>query len=153
MTNLALFRLPSSDRVLVEPLFFESQDLTPSTRSSTSESVSVSSPLWRHRFSLWGASRSPIQDSKIIHLNVSFLHFQMQGFSVKWDDLRCFNTLKKNRLDSFVKPSLWYCYNKLPKSAMCDKSATFHADFQTENYSKWLVMWIFYALSHQGFHR
>lgn len=44
-TNLVLFRLPSSDRVLVEPLFFESQDLTSSTRSSTSESVSVSSPL------------------------------------------------------------------------------------------------------------
>lgn len=44
-TNLVLFRLPSSDRVLVEHLFFESQDLTPSTRSSTSESVSVSSPL------------------------------------------------------------------------------------------------------------
>lgn len=44
-TNLVLFRLPSSDRVLVEVLFLESQDLTPSTRSSTSESVSVSSPL------------------------------------------------------------------------------------------------------------
>lgn len=44
-TNLVLFRLPSSDSVFVEPLFFESQDLTPSTRSSTSESVSVSSPL------------------------------------------------------------------------------------------------------------
>lgn len=47
-TNLVLFRLPSSDRVLVEPLFLESQDLTPSTRSSTSESVSVSSPLQRN---------------------------------------------------------------------------------------------------------
>lgn len=44
-TNLVLFRLPSSDRVLAEVLFLDSQDLTPSTRSSTSESVSVSSPL------------------------------------------------------------------------------------------------------------
>lgn len=49
--NLVLFRLPSSDRVLAEPLFFESQDLTPSTRSSTSESVSVSSPLRRNKTS------------------------------------------------------------------------------------------------------
>lgn len=48
--GLVLFRLPSSDRALVEPLFFDSQDLTPSTRSSTSESVSVSSPLWRKDF-------------------------------------------------------------------------------------------------------
>lgn len=44
-TNLALFRLPSSDRVLAVALFFESQDFTPSIRSSISESVSVSSPL------------------------------------------------------------------------------------------------------------
>lgn len=44
-TNLVLFRLPSSGRVLAVVLFFESQVLTPSTRSSTSESVSVSSPL------------------------------------------------------------------------------------------------------------
>lgn len=48
-TNLVFFRLPSSESVLVEPLFFESQDLTPSTRSSTSESVSASSPLGRNK--------------------------------------------------------------------------------------------------------
>ena len=50
-TNLVLFRLPSSDRVLAEPLFLDSQDFTPSTRSSTSESVSVSSPLHGNKFS------------------------------------------------------------------------------------------------------
>lgn len=44
-TNLVLFRLPSSDGVFAVVLFFESHDFTPSTRSSTSESVSVSSPL------------------------------------------------------------------------------------------------------------
>lgn len=44
-TNLVLFRLPSSDGILAVVLFCESHDLTPSTRSSTSESVSVSSPL------------------------------------------------------------------------------------------------------------
>lgn len=44
-TNLVLFRLPSSDGVLAVALFFESHDFTPSTRSSISESVSVSSPL------------------------------------------------------------------------------------------------------------
>lgn len=44
-TNLALFRNPSSDGVLAMALFFESHDFTPPTRSSISESVSVSSPL------------------------------------------------------------------------------------------------------------
>lgn len=40
-----LFGLLSSGSVFVLVLFFESHVLTPSTRSSTSESVSVSSPL------------------------------------------------------------------------------------------------------------
>lgn len=40
-----LFGLLSSGSVLALVLFFESHVLTPSTRSSTSESVSVSSPL------------------------------------------------------------------------------------------------------------
>lgn len=44
-TDLVVFRLPASDRVFAVALFFESQDFTPSTRSSISESVSVSSPL------------------------------------------------------------------------------------------------------------
>ena len=38
LTDLELFRLPSSDRFLAEPLFLDSHDFTPSTRSSTSES-------------------------------------------------------------------------------------------------------------------
>ncbi len=37
--------MPSSESVLADPLLFESNDFTPSTRSSTSESISDSSPL------------------------------------------------------------------------------------------------------------
>lgn len=37
--------MPSSVSVLVDPLLLESNDFTPSTRSSTSESISDSSPL------------------------------------------------------------------------------------------------------------
>lgn len=37
--------MPSSESVLVDPLLLESNDFTPSTRSSTSESISDSSPL------------------------------------------------------------------------------------------------------------
>lgn len=41
-TYLELLRLPSSERFLAEPLLLDNQDFTPSTRSSTSESVSES---------------------------------------------------------------------------------------------------------------
>lgn len=41
-TDLELLRLPSSERFFAEPLFLESQDFTPSTRSSNSESESES---------------------------------------------------------------------------------------------------------------
>lgn len=41
-TDLELFGLPSSERFLVELLLLDNQDLTPSTRSSTSESKSES---------------------------------------------------------------------------------------------------------------
>lgn len=44
-TDLVVFWVPSSESVLADPLFFESSDFTPSTRSSTSESISDSSPL------------------------------------------------------------------------------------------------------------
>lgn len=43
--NLLLFKLPSSETVLEEPLFLESHDFTPSTRSSSSESASESPSL------------------------------------------------------------------------------------------------------------
>lgn len=46
-TDLELLRLPSSERFLVEPLLLDNQDFTPSTRSSTSESVSESPWLVR----------------------------------------------------------------------------------------------------------
>ena len=44
-THLLPFRLPSSESALEEPLFLESQDFTPSTRSSSSESTSESPSL------------------------------------------------------------------------------------------------------------
>lgn len=44
-TDLVVFWVPSSESVLADPLLFESNDFTPSTRSSTSESISDSSPL------------------------------------------------------------------------------------------------------------
>lgn len=44
-TNLELFKLPSSENALEEPLFLDSQDFTPSTRSSRSESASESPSL------------------------------------------------------------------------------------------------------------
>lgn len=44
-TDLVVFWVPSSESVLVDPLLLESNDFTPSTRSSTSESISDSSPL------------------------------------------------------------------------------------------------------------
>ncbi len=44
-TDLVAFWVPSSESVLADPLLFESSDFTPSTRSSTSESISDSSPL------------------------------------------------------------------------------------------------------------
>lgn len=44
-THLLLFRLPSSESALEEPLFLDSHDLTPSTRSSSSESTSESPSL------------------------------------------------------------------------------------------------------------
>lgn len=43
---LELFKLPSSEAALEGPLFFDSHDLTPSTRSSNSESTSESPSLW-----------------------------------------------------------------------------------------------------------
>lgn len=43
---LELFKLPSSEAALEGPLFFDSHDLTPSTRSSSSESTSESPSLW-----------------------------------------------------------------------------------------------------------
>lgn len=73
-TNLVLFRLPSSGTVLVEVLFFDSQAFTPSTRSSTSESVSVSSLLWKHKTS-----------SENIH-HKSFL--QLQAFETSFNQVR-----------------------------------------------------------------
>lgn len=44
-TDLVVFWGPSSESVLADPLLLESNDFTPSTRSSTSESISDSSPL------------------------------------------------------------------------------------------------------------
>lgn len=44
--HLELFKLPSSDAALEGPLFFDNHDLTPSTRSSSSESTSESPSLW-----------------------------------------------------------------------------------------------------------
>lgn len=44
-TDLVVFCVPSSESVLLDPLLLESNDFTPSTRSSTSESISDSSPL------------------------------------------------------------------------------------------------------------
>lgn len=44
-THLELFKLPSSEAALDNPLFFDNQDLTPSTRSSSSESTSESPSL------------------------------------------------------------------------------------------------------------
>lgn len=43
---LELFKLPSSEAALEGPLFLDSHDLTPSTRSSSSESTSESPSLW-----------------------------------------------------------------------------------------------------------
>ena len=43
---LELFKLPSSEAALEGPLFFDNHDLTPSTRSSSSESTSESPSLW-----------------------------------------------------------------------------------------------------------
>lgn len=48
-THLLPFRLPSSESALEEPLFLESQDFTPSTRSSSSESTSESPSLPEER--------------------------------------------------------------------------------------------------------
>lgn len=44
--HLELFKLPSSEAALEGPLFFDNHDLTPSTRSSSSESTSESPSLW-----------------------------------------------------------------------------------------------------------
>lgn len=47
LAHLELFKLPSSEVALEEgPLFFDNHDLTPSTRSSSSESTSESPSLW-----------------------------------------------------------------------------------------------------------
>lgn len=44
--HLELFKLPSSEAALEGPLFLDNHDLTPSTRSSSSESTSESPSLW-----------------------------------------------------------------------------------------------------------
>lgn len=56
-TDLELLRLPSSERFFAEPLFLDSQDFTPSTRSSNSESVSESP--WLARSSKTRREKSP----------------------------------------------------------------------------------------------
>lgn len=57
-THLLPFRLPSSESALQEPLFLESQDFTPSTRSSSSESTSESPSLPEERVRVEESKRS-----------------------------------------------------------------------------------------------
>lgn len=57
-THLLPFRLPSSESALEEPLFLESQDFTPSTRSSSSESTSESPSLPEERIRVQESKRS-----------------------------------------------------------------------------------------------
>lgn len=57
-THLLPFRLPSSESALEEPLFLESQDFTPSTRSSSSESTSESPSLPEERVRVEESKRS-----------------------------------------------------------------------------------------------